>query len=460
MPCDAGKIAVFDAKQEQLHFVAGKIAVFDAKQEQLHFVEHPDLRGGDRFVTSVVVGKVVVAIPRSAHVVYVLDMTTTIEVTRLIQRLGLQPSSRKEVSDRACAWLKQGSSSLSEVVHEGLVNEFLDELNLGHVMVRRRAENYLRDLVRTPGGAGGHSGGGAGGGDTVLDIHFFSGPPIPPTTFGTSLFKLAYDEAKTHVPQSQLQLKVVVMQVVEAFAEQYNLSKAGANKMCAQLIEEWHIGDHTADQVAEAAELAWTSAKKFPQDGREFCSIYNDALRGGYAVWPTAVFGRALNKSLDARPSFAAQKARGWPQGPHAPPPHKSTEQDITWRGGGFKDTQEIRDFFSVGREYRIAQPLATAFMKDVAQDFIERAEERGPVNSFVMWKIHYDGTEGCKHVNLLQHSHVPHETEFLNVAFAAFKVIFVHWKTGTKQDPHLIGIEAFSDNHDASEDLPLAPWC
>ena len=53
-------------------------------------------------------------------------------------------------------------------------------------------------------------------------------------------------------------------------------------------------------------------------------------------------------------------------------------------------------------------------------------------------------------------------EYEFLFVPFSVFTVRCVTWSpTPTqKSTPHLIEIDAISDNQDAKEDLPLAPWC
>eukprot|EP00931_Biecheleriopsis_adriatica_P104241 TRINITY_DN7892_c0_g1_i8.p1 TRINITY_DN7892_c0_g1~~TRINITY_DN7892_c0_g1_i8.p1 ORF type:complete len:288 (+),score=71.00 TRINITY_DN7892_c0_g1_i8:46-864(+) len=218
MPFCAGKIAVCDAKQRQLHFIehpdlrgkgmfltsqvvgdlvvampycAGKIAVcvampWDARQRQLHFIEHPDLRGKGMFLTSQVVGDLVVAMPWCAGKIAVFDMTITVQVARFTQSLRLQPSNEKEVSDRTITWLKQNSSSLSEVVHRKVEAEFLDDVLPpgSNALILSRARDHLQNLVKTP-GQGGGAGGGAGGGGSVP----FSGPP---KTFATSAFKRAY----------------------------------------------------------------------------------------------------------------------------------------------------------------------------------------------------------------------------------------------------------------------------
>eukprot|EP00931_Biecheleriopsis_adriatica_P104236 TRINITY_DN7892_c0_g1_i2.p3 TRINITY_DN7892_c0_g1~~TRINITY_DN7892_c0_g1_i2.p3 ORF type:complete len:218 (+),score=49.12 TRINITY_DN7892_c0_g1_i2:85-654(+) len=185
---------------------AGQIAVCDAKQRQLHFIEHPEPREHHMFrvagrrrlgrgsgsctsssiQTSQVVGDLVVAMPSCAGKIAGLDMTITVQVARFTQSLRLQPSNEKEVSDRTITWLKQNSSSLSEVVHRKVEAEFLDDVLPpgSNALILSRARDHLQNLVKTP-GQGGGAGGGAGGGGSVP----FSGPP---KTFATSAFKRAY----------------------------------------------------------------------------------------------------------------------------------------------------------------------------------------------------------------------------------------------------------------------------
>ena len=57
----------------------------------------------------------------------------------------------------------------------------------------------------------------------------------------------------------------------------------------------------------------------------------------------------------------------------------------ITHRGGGFR--AEHKNFFTVGKAYRVPGLLATSFSEDKAYEFIGRACSRGepPVH----WKIH-----------------------------------------------------------------------
>jgi hypothetical protein len=139
----------------------------------------------------------------------------------------------------------------------------------------------------------------------------------------------------------------------------------------------------------------------------------------------------------------------------------------VSWRGGGFMDTEATRAFFVPGRKYRVAQFLATSFDLPVARGFIARVTHSPVVNASVLWKVKLDPDRGCDHVNLVEETHVPGESEFLFSAYSAFEVVRATW-SGTPQNPdpatpHELTIRAAVDNaNDPSfpEDLPLAPWC
>merc|ERR1712232_1418034 len=59
-----------------------------------------------------------------------------------------------------------------------------------------------------------------------------------------------------------------------------------------------------------------------------------------------------------------------------------------TWRGGGFRNIH--KQFFSVGKEYRVPQFLATAVKKEEALEFIKRARNRGE-EACILWCIKVD---------------------------------------------------------------------
>ena len=64
-----------------------------------------------------------------------------------------------------------------------------------------------------------------------------------------------------------------------------------------------------------------------------------------------------------------------------------------TYRGGGFDDAH--RDFFTVGKQYRVPGFLATSFSKAKAEEFQRRAEKPtspgGPRRQSVLWTVHVD---------------------------------------------------------------------
>jgi hypothetical protein len=120
----------------------------------------------------------------------------------------------------------------------------------------------------------------------------------------------------------------------------------------------------------------WTSERTL--DGREFCSIFNELIRndpllddrvGGVADQVTTL-SHAINKNVVTR---GVGGDIPWPEGPEGRPGHVSTQPNMCFRGGGFCDTPATRDFFAVGRKYRVAGFLATSFNRDVAEDFIAR---------------------------------------------------------------------------------------
>jgi len=215
--------------------------------------------------------------------------------------------------------------------------------------------------------------------------------------------------------------------------------------------------------VPISTQKLWTSLAALR--GEAFCCVFGEAIREGCTVQATATLTRALNANMNT-------PLAGWPGGPEAPVPHTSTEENVTWRGGGFRDTAEIRDFFQEGREYHVAQPIASSFNKRIAQKYIKRAQLQGLVTAFVMWKFHFDNVEGCDHVIFLSETHRAGESEFLFLPFSHYKVRSVQWSSTpqNKAMPHVIEIDIVSDYLDASTllrsyaevvetDMLLAPW-
>jgi hypothetical protein len=281
--------------------------------------------------------------------------------------------------------------------------------------------------------------------------------PAPASTFGASNFKRAYDFARC--PEFQDELLLAVRQVVQDFGRCHHVSEFDTRAFYTALQREWTGLD---ELIAVSAQKVWTSAQQL--QGREFCSIYGEALRKDAVALsePCAKLARALNANLVGRgTAFADQR---FPRGPgSADARDRSTDAGIVWRGGGFMDNDATRAFFGVpGRKYRVVQLLATSFDRAVARHFIGRVQHNAVVNARVLWRVELDPVRGCKHVNLVTETHVPGEFEFLFAAFSAFEVVHANWSP-TPQDParpHEIMIRAAVDNSVESEDLPLAPWC
>ena len=121
------------------------------------------------------------------------------------------------------------------------------------------------------------------------------------------------------------------------------------------------------------------------------------------------------------------------------------------------------RDFFVERKKYRVPGFLATSSSKDIAKEFMERADARG--EEPVLWTVRLDGrgatdpARRCLHVNLLAAQEFEEE-EFLFVPYSAFTVEAVQWsRRPTLAAPHRVTILAARDNRAAPEDLPVAPW-
>jgi hypothetical protein len=226
-----------------------------------------------------------------------------------------------------------------------------------------------------------------------------------------------------------------------------------------ELHAEWDL----KEDVTVSAHKVWTSAKKLG-DAREFCSVFGEALRVDTAALAPhlALLARALNDDLVTRGVPFADQA--FPRGPAGGVRDKSTEANVCWRGGGFMDNAMTRGFFVPRKKYRVAQFLATSFARRVSKHFLTRCELNDVVNARVQWRVQLDPDRGCRHVNLIRHTHVEGEFEFLFSAFSAFEVLEAKWSESPQDPdtPHVITVRAAVDNKDPEfpENLPLAPWC
>ena len=61
--------------------------------------------------------------------------------------------------------------------------------------------------------------------------------------------------------------------------------------------------------------------------------------------------------------------------------------------------------------------------------------------------------------MNLVTHTNVKGESEFLFAPYSVFTVVNVGWNTGDDISPHIIDVMAALDNRREPLDLPLAPY-
>ena len=282
-------------------------------------------------------------------------------------------------------------------------------------------------------------------------------PAYALASFGASHFKRAY--AQIMPPEHQDELLGAVRHIVQAYATSHEVSRSKTKQFINELYGEW---GGLAEPIKLSAQKVWTSLRRLG-GAIEFCSIFGETVREDRASLAphSALLARAINANNVSR---VGPDARAFPKGKGAAAPNQSTEAAVCWRGGGFRDTADVRAFFTVGRPYRVAQFLATSFDATVAERFIGFASMGPFVNARVLWKVKLDAAKPCQHVNLLtgDKTHVQGEAEYLFAAFSAFTVEKVEWSDEPQNPatPHEITIRAAPDNAAEPEDLPLAPWC
>eukprot|EP00438_Fugacium_kawagutii_P006952 Skav203618 [mRNA] locus=scaffold935:772026:773708:- [translate_table: standard] len=190
--------------------------------------------------------------------------------------------------------------------------------------------------------------------------------------------------------------------------------------------------------VAQLAIFTWTLMDRVHD--RELCSYMNEIVREDRRerLQPLIPLVRAMNSFLVTR----GKRAADWPS------------DNITYRGAGIPD--EHMGFFQSGLQYRCPMFLATSFDHGVAMDFARDNRKDG--KRMVVFHVHYHAQLRCVHVNYLEEgvSDAGSEKEFLFPPYSAFTV-----KSAPEQDGEtfVIHIEAFPDNTEASEHLPLAYW-
>ena len=300
-----------------------------------------------------------------------------------------------------------------------------------------------------------------------------TGPARAELTFADTCFKREYDKASV-VP---ITLAAQVIGKVQDFIFQYcyahgltsgpelQSAKYFADQLQRQVAARPDGGGGGGDLLAgvrHTAELLWSSNLRFEGMGdhaKEFCSLLNAAIREDLDELASST--AALTRGINA----LCLQGRG-----DADLPFPAGGE--VYRGTGFDDTH--RAFFEVDRAYRVPGFLATSFSEAKAREFLHRAQAAG--QQAVLWVVRVDPegqqdpTKRCKHVNFVEHSLVPGESEYLFTAYSIFTVRRVTWGGGG--EPHRIELDAASDNSVAaeggdgrwatpagSERLPLAPW-
>ena len=228
-------------------------------------------------------------------------------------------------------------------------------------------------------------------------------------------------------------------------------------------VEAFTHAKDLVDSVAVSAGLIWTSQLLLTlRDGRtvEFCGVLNRILRQlDDDLLPDAcIVVRAINSMCVMR---------------HHPSNLKYPPGGVSYRGGGMPLHHVLQvaghppPFFVAGKKYRIPMFLATSLNRQVAENFMAMAADRGEPP--VIWTIKVDPRGAaelkyrCKHVNQVAKSSVPGEFEFLYAPYSVGTIESVTMPpAGATPSPHCpirIVVVAALDNKSEPLDLPLAPW-
>jgi len=197
------------------------------------------------------------------------------------------------------------------------------------------------------------------------------------------------------------------------------------------------------EEVPGACQRLWTSAVQI--NGKEFCSILNEAIRVDDSECMAAVATLARGINLLCASTRKDPVKVSWPS------------DYLLYRGGGLPDDKT--SFFQPGKVFRVPMYLATSLNKDVAEKFCRRAMTDGfpPV----LWILHLNNKYGCYHVNFVDRTNVPGESEFLFVAYSVFTVMSVEKiPNPTWMNPIVIHLDVAVDNMlFENQKLPLSPW-
>ncbi len=184
--------------------------------------------------------------------------------------------------------------------------------------------------------------------------------PADERTLETSEFKRLHDAAEC--PELQHVLFASIHCFIVGMCERHSVPSAAGKDLFHRLQgESFENPKELLSQVQVAATRIWTSTQKLQGAGVdkalnvEFCSLINRALREDAAdvMLHLVVIVRAINALCIVRRESISLKF----------PP-----DDVSHRGGALPP--QHRDFFAVGKKYRVPMYLATSFSEDKAYEF------------------------------------------------------------------------------------------
>jgi len=203
--------------------------------------------------------------------------------------------------------------------------------------------------------------------------------------------------------------------------------KIGGNMMARQVLESHEIGTYLF------------SAHTTLSDGstnRQLCSYINEALRNDTSPMVEKVVPLVhIINSLAVTREGAAQK---WPY------------SNMTYRGIGMPES--ARDFFTLGKIYRVPMFLATSFQTEDALTY-SLGMAKG-LNKPTLFIFKFDPVLRCTHAAYV--GDYVREDELLLPPYSGFQVKRVEWSGTTST----IEIKVFADNQDEElANAPLAVW-
>ena len=292
-------------------------------------------------------------------------------------------------------------------------------------------------------------------------------------TFATSQYKAAYDQLQARAaPVEPHELLTSVYEVVAEHARRHSLSAADAHHFFQTLqANALQAAAHSQSGANAVAELLtqpqiialrmYSSAAALP-NGREFCSVLNEAIREDTMMGVNASVAYSLCSYLHTRMSRGGGGDGVAAAAAAAASPVQWPPANRVFRGGALPPQHHW--FFSVGRQYRIPMFLSTSGQQHVADRMM--ADRGGP--HFCRWMIEFDASRRCDHVNFVNKNdgtlqvspNAAAEDEYLFAPYATFTVVSAMLQlTPTVANPHVVQLRAAVNNRNEPDDLPSAPW-